>query len=381
MTLEFQRQGERIVAVSVERPLSNKALYPTVDKAKERNVPSLITIPTLPEREEVRAFLRRVQSFLNMFGACAIDFNSEKVKWIPENKDEERILTVSEISLSQKKGINLAVDLTFDFVSGVVHSAYHSTDDEIPLSFVRRGRRDLTNMEYFSAFYNFFFYLETKYFPGYSDPNKIKKIISENETIINAIKEAKNDLKIMTRSRSPEKYLEKSVEEIINNLVDTRGSLHHHSKRGPANWHPEKPEEFEAEAFFLGHVVNNMALGEVISRVFFERDSEAFFKACEAQNAIASVTMAATEVFKDAPATIHKFRIRVPGKTVHMALLDRAHKEARKRLGSGRRFISKYDLIDDLMENKLGSGLINHSQKMTAAAMQIAEKKVWAQRS
>jgi hypothetical protein len=29
----------------------------------------------------------------------------------------------------------------------------------------------------------------------------------------------------------------------------------------------------------------------------------------------------------------------------------------------------------------LGSGLINHSQKMTAAAMQIAEKKVWAQRS
>jgi len=28
----------------------------------------------------------------------------------------------------------------------------------------------------------------------------------------------------------------------------------------------------------------------------------------------------------------------------------------------------------------LGSGLIDQSQKMTAAAMQIAEKKVWAHR-
>jgi len=31
--------------------------------------------------------------------------------------------------------------------------------------------------------------------------------------------------------------------------------------------------------------------------------------------------------------------------------------------------------------SELGSGLTNYSQKMTAAAMQIAEKKVWAQRS
>ncbi len=29
----------------------------------------------------------------------------------------------------------------------------------------------------------------------------------------------------------------------------------------------------------------------------------------------------------------------------------------------------------------LGSGLIDHSQKMTVAAMQMAEKKVWAERS
>ena len=29
----------------------------------------------------------------------------------------------------------------------------------------------------------------------------------------------------------------------------------------------------------------------------------------------------------------------------------------------------------------LGSGLIDHSQKMTVAAMQMAEKNVWAHRS
>jgi hypothetical protein len=31
--------------------------------------------------------------------------------------------------------------------------------------------------------------------------------------------------------------------------------------------------------------------------------------------------------------------------------------------------------------SQLGSGLVDQSQKMTVAAMQMAEKKVWAQRS
>jgi hypothetical protein len=41
--------------------------------------------------------------------------------------------------------------------------------------------------------------------------------------------------------------------------------------------------------------------------------------------------------------------------------------------------IIETSLVHSLLE--LGSGLTNYSQKMTAAAMQIAEKKVWAQRS
>ncbi|EBX4816974.1 hypothetical protein DRY87_25460, partial [Salmonella enterica subsp. enterica serovar Newport] len=34
-----------------------------------------------------------------------------------------------------------------------------------------------------------------------------------------------------------------------------------------------------------------------------------------------------------------------------------------------------------MLAEELGSGLIDQSQKMTAAAMQMAEKKVWAHRS
>ena len=42
---------------------------------------------------------------------------------------------------------------------------------------------------------------------------------------------------------------------------------------------------------------------------------------------------------------------------------------------------SKYLFYAILDGKPLGSGLIDQSQKMTAAAMQIAEKKVWAHRS
>ena len=36
---------------------------------------------------------------------------------------------------------------------------------------------------------------------------------------------------------------------------------------------------------------------------------------------------------------------------------------------------------EQVVKDELGSGLIDQSQKMTAAAMQMAEKKVWAHRS
>jgi hypothetical protein len=40
---------------------------------------------------------------------------------------------------------------------------------------------------------------------------------------------------------------------------------------------------------------------------------------------------------------------------------------------------SRYDEI--ALINQLGSGLIDHSQKMTVAAIAMADMKVWAQRS
>ena len=39
------------------------------------------------------------------------------------------------------------------------------------------------------------------------------------------------------------------------------------------------------------------------------------------------------------------------------------------------------DYVRAHMWYNLGSGLIDHSQKMTAAAMQMADMKVWAHRS
>jgi hypothetical protein len=37
--------------------------------------------------------------------------------------------------------------------------------------------------------------------------------------------------------------------------------------------------------------------------------------------------------------------------------------------------------LPELLRRSLGSGLIDHSQKMTVAAMQMADMKVWADRS
>ena len=43
--------------------------------------------------------------------------------------------------------------------------------------------------------------------------------------------------------------------------------------------------------------------------------------------------------------------------------------------------MSSKGIQHETLKNRLGSGLIDQSQKMTAAAMQMAEKNVWAHRS
>ncbi len=59
--------------------------------------------------------------------------------------------------------------------------------------------------------------------------------------------------------------------------------------------------------------------------------------------------------------------------------VDRANstKRAAMSLSMARQFIA----LEATRRINLGSGLIDQSQKITVAAMQIADMKVWAQRS
>jgi hypothetical protein len=68
-----------------------------------------------------------------------------------------------------------------------------------------------------------------------------------------------------------------------------------------------------------------------------------------------------------------------------MAPLLAAHSRKLKRYGTRAGLLKLLDLtalrLPPILLINLGSGLIDQSQKMTAAAMQIAEKWAWAQRS
>lgn len=359
LTLVFQLEGERIVGLYVECPLADPESYPKVKSDGGDTVPEIL-IPDIPEREVVRAFLRRVQSFLSMYGGSDIDFEKEKIAWLPENDQERENLKIYEVSLQRTRSRDFDVDLSFDFVAGMAHAAYHSSDHEIPLSFVRRARRNLEYREFFYAYYNFFFFLETKYFPGYSDPRKISAIIKENIVIIGAIEAAKSDIRHISDANSPErKFADMSLDDIVDLLVRTRGNLHHHAERGSANWHPEKSEQYEGEAVFLGYMVNNIALNQVIERVYFERDSKEFLKACEDVDAIVRLRLDAIEIRKDGSEARPSVNLSIPGKSVHMRLLDRMNKNGRDVFGFGGRKLSSYDIIEKSTEKLLSSYKLN----------------------
>ncbi len=60
---------------------------------------------------------------------------------------------------------------------------------------------------------------------------------------------------------------------------------------------------------------------------------------------------------------------------------DAARGDAPQSVRASNEFNSLCPVNASYMVKSLGSGLIDHSQKITVAAMQMADMKVWAQRS
>ena len=101
--------------------------------------------------------------------------------------------------------------------------------------------------------------------PGYSDPKRVSEKFLKAKEIRDAIAAARQDgeCPALFKRNELKALLSKTDDEMVRCLVETRGSLHHHSRHRP-KWHPEKAVEHEAEAVLIQSIATTIALNEVV---------------------------------------------------------------------------------------------------------------------
>lgn len=277
-SVELSEENRRVRTVSV--PLDGTERLLAYVAPDDSTVDFAIDVGNTASNDDAEQFLITVQGLLSLFGKFSIDFSTCKTEWVPESEEEKSKIEINNYSLKiGKPQVNDPVPLTFEDLARAIFAAPELSDYQLPLSFIRRGVEDMAQDRYIEAFYNFFFFLETLFAPGYSDPKRITEKFIKAKEIRDAIAQARQDDESPAHSKNKELkgLLSKTDEEIIEGLVETRGNLHHHSRHRP-RWHSEKSSQHEAEAVLIQSIAVTIALNEAVARIYDPNRNDKFLQ-------------------------------------------------------------------------------------------------------
>lgn len=333
--INFLLSGNNVIGLTVEFDIADEEFPSVRQGGAASQVAAHIKIPEIKKLNQVRPYVRRIQSFIDSMAPTIIDFKSESVEWIPETEKERSELQLYKFSLaSEGTRYDSRIELTYDFVAALTYHAYSAFPQEVSLSFVHKGNEDYDGQKYISAFYNFFFSLETQFFPGYSNPKVVKNKLKESNNIRVAMKdlrEALSQQRLYQRGKFG-KFEEMTDDQVLDHIVDLRGHLHHHAPNGPASWHPDEQEVYMEDAFALKVLSGSVSNTFILESVYATETGQEFFKACETVDAIVCITARGVETTSSGVDRDFEIRMRIPSKSPHAALVESLNNRLREKI-------------------------------------------------
>ena len=345
-------EGNRVVSVSGTVPASEADQLPTVQQSSTPGVGLDINFGQSQRENDVEEAIRTLWGMLSLFTFIEIDIDNVETEWIPENDHERERLKLFSFSRSVQK-INPLTPrrLSYDLVARAMASTKAAAHFEIPLGFLRRGTRAMHNDQYIEAFYNLFFFLETQFAPGYSNPKKVKEYLWNSKIVKNAVANSRvpfsKERHLDTLKRN--KLLSMTDEQIIHHLVDLRGNLHHHALGKPGIWHPDKANHFHEEALLLRHISHSIALANTIELMFAPERNEDILHSAKEAGAITKVKIVAIGIVDGLKQNLESVLISIPCKHIDRAVIDGAHSLFRKQFRGGPRNVKllEYKLMSE----------------------------------
>jgi hypothetical protein len=326
--LEWRMQAEEPVALIASCAMSEQDRLPTVTPINTGRVAAHIDVGHISRHDEVERIVRTVQGLVTLFATIDINFEECKTRWEPENEEEKKQLQLSEFRTGMERhDLWRPRPLSYEFIARAMMSANALSDQEVTLAFLRRGRRDFHAGDYILAFYNFFFFLETQFAPGYSDPKKVGKALLKAEPIRQALARIRTDEEFPDKAA---KLLKLEDKELIKHLVKIRGDLHHHAHRRPGSWHPDKSRAVEAEAEILHTLVHAIAFQRCNETMFADDMGAKVRGSAEADGAISRVKVIGFGVKNDGTKVALKpTLVSMPGRVIDRAKVQWVQQQIR----------------------------------------------------
>ncbi|MCB4863138.1 hypothetical protein K7W03_26550 [Sphingobium sp. PNB] len=295
-----------VTEVSASKRIDEQDTLPGWSGSGEARALSTGNYPSLSQLEHD---LRLIQGAISLFALMNVNFDKQRIEWIPETEEEEATIQLYSISQTDVPPLE-PLHLEYEYIAYAAATVDDIRELEIPLSFLRKGHDYVRQKRYFEAFYNSFFYFETQFCGGLSDPKKVKKALLCSQ----AVRDGLANLRESALSPDDVTYtgiaakLKMSDEEIIGYLVDLRGKLHHHSK-GRVFWHPDKSGEFRLDAHLLDALASRTALAQLEEVMFSpERNKQMV----DAAKEFGSGTVISVAVDMQSPNGMKTHRIFLP---------------------------------------------------------------------
>lgn len=199
-----------------------------------------------------------------------LDYDNYELRFHAENVDEESHIHITSFKSKSDQALNSACD--FEQI-GRAFCVGRISDDRIEsTSHFREGRIAFEAGRYVDAYNNMFLFLETRYCDGKTGNDKQTELLLKQPKFCEILERIANEFATKGgSSRRHEFNLFKpgdGTREKIKTLVLLRGKLRHHSLKSPHRWDPNKQNEHESAARFLGAVVGDIVIKESLDDIY-----------------------------------------------------------------------------------------------------------------
>ena len=256
----FLGENQVITHLTVTSDLPDPKTWPRFEDTGRTDIKFQI-INLWPRLEEVRRRVRLIESLLSLYGILEIDTSEPKVEWLPESPDEENALEAREWRMSRDRVPTEQLPYCQEaFIGQSILRADSCTSAETPLNFYRKGCVDVADNRFIDAIYDFYFMIETLFAQGKHRTRDVKQAFKESAMLMNAIGDFLSEGSLeFSFDKKEQREFDRlfsgaSPEEIVDEIVDLRGQLHHHALKRKEVWHPAEEERFRFQALCLQHI-------------------------------------------------------------------------------------------------------------------------------